>query len=660
MNKFKSFITLSVLGIAVLASCQQEKEIDITPLSDGEVAFYMPSSKATKASSGSMASIKGAVIPVGEDENGTSIYLEESISYLGSPQSVGPQTKGTPVYTGNFINVSNGSFKSTVKAATDSGPETVLYPNEVFKYDEKKFFRHDYPNGLWNNAPLNFYMWMPGTMNEAEITSMEGGKITFNYDGSKLLQSGEEEVLASQMQDLLFASRHFTDRDATGDFESYDMVNGAPLLFQHALTGVKFATANHISNEETGTKTIIDKVVFKNLKDKGTCVVTSIGQEDNPTAPYELDNTTYYSSGMDTYVYWTDASSPKSGTLYAQTFTEDNFVKNPYSSHYDYDSEGAKNDGFFPDSFYYNDAAWAGSGTHRSTDWNMNDKDATLTFWFMPQQLSEDVELEVTFHIVFHTNTSSGTDEWEGQPITRTIKFGDLTRAQKTDENGNITYGDYPTWRAGELRTYVLKAQEVDVEIVDQIVEGTKKDLQITNVGNVPEYVRATIIAYWADANGNAVFGYTEDSVTKNEEDGSYTLNDNAEYVEPWTLEKEKSSSTAIYGTMTNFYPSINSSDWVIGTDGYYYYVGGDQNGVLGVDQSSTKVLFDSYELKTIPDIYQIDQKTLSITKVSGVKLIMEVVCQAVIAKETSSGGFVAWNDAWKEALEYDPKPAGE
>ena len=52
-------------------------------------------------------------------------------------------------------------------------------------------------------------------------------------------------------------------------------------------------------------------------------------------------------------------------------------------------------------------------------------------------------------------------------------------------------------WKPGERRTYTLKTGDVDVVITDEVVDHVKSEVKITNVGNLPHYVRAMITAQW-------------------------------------------------------------------------------------------------------------------------------------------------------------------
>ena len=81
--------------------------------------------------------------------------------------------------------------------------------------------------------------------------------ISFNYQSP--------ETGAAQ-QDILFAARSLSKAE-----HKTALPNGASVLFNHALTGVKFRLGH---NNDGVTKTNISKVVFHGLINKGSCVVT--------------------------------------------------------------------------------------------------------------------------------------------------------------------------------------------------------------------------------------------------------------------------------------------------------------------------------------------------------------------------------------------------
>lgn len=88
---------------------------------------------------------------------------------------------------------------------------------------------------------------------------------------------------------------------------------------------------------------------------------------------------------------------------------------------------------------------------------------------------------------------------------------------------------------------------DIDEDFDDKTV---KKDVKITNTGDIPVYVRAKVVANWCDKDRNIVAPW-KDNITYNE------------------------------------------TNWTKGSDGYWYYKGAVAAG------DSTKNLFDSYSYKS-------------------------------------------------------------
>lgn len=78
-------------------------------------------------------------------------------------------------------------------------------------------------------------------------------------------------------------------------------------------------------------------------------------------------------------------------------------------------------------------------------------------------------------------------------------------------------------------------AAHVTCQVDEDFDQGIKKNVKIENTSDIDAYIRAAIVVCWADANGNV----SAKPVT----DDDYTMNLN-----------------------------LNSSGWVKGNDGYYYY----------------------------------------------------------------------------------------
>ena len=393
----KSYIALTVLAMAALVSCQENNEINISTLEKGEVGFYLRGTKTTKADYAPITT-DGITIELGSDNNGHVFFLQQTVTDL---DGIGPETKGTPAYTENILDLYNKKFNATV-AKEDN---TIVESNGEFVYDEGRYkFLRKYGNDLWDNAPLYFYMWMPGALNSAvgvSALSFDKGTIKFDYDGTKL-------TTAAAMQALLLSARYFTGV-GTGD-DQYNEKEGAEALFHHALTGVKFASSNTAEEDE---KIQITEVIFNNIVDSGHCEITPA-----PEAGEYSDSLTIYSSATTTK--WTNTkvsenSSYSSGTI---------------SKIVDYKS------GNFGKTFYQ------GGNTR-----NLNDDNATQTFWLIPQEVADSVTVTIKYIV-----NGEETDRFpmtylltDAKPVIETMP------GWKRDISGVRKYEDLPK----EARDYV-------------------------------------------------------------------------------------------------------------------------------------------------------------------------------------------------------------
>ena len=610
----KTYIAMAVIGAALLSSCQREKETkELSPLNEKAVAFAIGGDAATRSDTNSPRIQQGVIIPAGQDENGTTYYLEETVVDLDRTE---PATKATPAYTENlgvlyrdqmFVHAVGGSFVDATYANLDD----KILTNGGWRY------QHTYDVNPWTadeTTPIDFYFRMPVDM--AGVVAEDGAE-PYTYDKGSITFDYVSPATAAQMQDLLFAYRKLN----YSDYKTY-LPDGAPVLFKHALTGVKFAIGN-TESDRTENQIAIKEVIFNGLLDMGTCTISPTaengGYQDIP-GTYSSANDVVWNNPD----YSTDEGTHFSSGLFGTTDADGNFTQTLV----DYTSGSFANKGAYPDSFS------AGGNTQ-----NLNDADATQTFWFMPQTIENTVTLTVRY-------TFGGKDyEW-------TIDFG------KTLKAANVV------WKAGQLRTYTLKIDDVNVMIDDtvnlvdefeetvedtQMDEGeegstfkvksykgsTKTGLSISNTGNTDAYIRAAIIGQWLDDNGNPVFGFT---------DYADQVDPVVGYVDSWYQDQfvTKEGATAparTHGTFVGLvgYDSSYSGDWVYNTeDGYYYYT-----KVVKAKESvpASDPLFVSYTVGTPPAVRVAGN-------VKNVYFELQVATQAISAKKLD-GSFYTYDEAW-------------
>ena len=487
----------------------------------------------------------------------------------------------------------------------------------------KLIYKRKYPNDIWDKKNeetpnLYFFLRTPAEYIDAKTTGITYYPTQTTVDGKtyaagSISFSYTSPATASDQKDMLFTSRPLTTADDFTLFTTADQ--GLPVLFHHALTGVKFAIAADV--KETVT---ITGVEFTGLANSGSCVITP-RKENNS---YVDDPDDYSSGGTNKTTSWTLGE----GT---GTFSQE------FSGVVSYESAGEEV-AHFGDSFYL-----AGNNN------NLNDENASETFWFIPQAMTDNVKLKIYYKV----GTGSGQD-W-------TIDFG------TTLKNKNVT------WQAGELHTYTIRIDDVNVKIEDQVTTqnptsqytGSYKDnVVITNTGNTDTYIRAAIIGQWLNSEGNPVFGFTD--FTAHTQDEQYVL------VDSWYQDQFSASGQHKHGAFKDLVGYKNDTEsgtpgaevftsdwWIKGGDGYYYfkYVVPAGKAVPAQDSDTKYIvvsssgtseltggapLFDSYTIKDAPDARVAG-------KVEEIFFELEIATQAVSAKKTD-GSYYTLAEAWAKA----------
>ena len=617
MKKF--YIALAVLATAALTSCVQEQSFNGPVIGEDDVAFVLRSGASTKAANSESPTEEGLNLKVGKYGK-HALYLEETITDI---DAIAPQTKGTPAYTENVgtlygdqlgvYSTYSGFGEATYEKAGDS------MVNGGWSY------KHKYEGVSWPEGAVDFYLRMPANAVTTPASGYNNRTVSFSFTSPSK---------ATNQQDLIFA---YTSMDQVAhDAKKAD--GGYPVTFYHALTGVKFRMGNELSDDPAKTRTYINKVEFIGIKNMGNCTIVfpEAGAEDQTPA-----------------ITWTDGATVSRTTAAApiyQEYADDDLI--------DY-TGGNK----FPESFYGDVVTADGKS---GLDKNLNDEDATMTFWLIPQVLDENVEIKVTVKI------------WDG-----TQTNGDK---EVTLELGTLLSG--LEWKAGQLRTYTIKPDVVDVKITDEMVSNStvKQNVVIKNLGNVKEYVRVNIIANWVgirqtgiDSHGQPVYedhqtvlfgfqsaeqdadgNYIDDTevLAWNDKDPEYRfLNGDVVTATSGTLYTQGGTAYRRYGTFVGL-PSLSVSTdpeaswdapkrWVR-FDKFYYYM--DPIGP-GDHLPSTASLFQSYTVNPSPTYYIADE--FGVRRLAkDVHLEMDVLVQAIkVPEDPVTGEELDFISAWKEAL---------
>ena len=629
-------LALAVIAACGLVSCQREKDIETTELGENGIAFILQGAPLTKAAE-NVRPAETVSIPVEVEDSEEQFYLEETVEDLNA--GFAPATKGTPAYTENV-----GVLYANQMAVHAIGLKASAEADAVYANMDQAMvgggwrFQHNYNGDPWpdEDTPVDFYFAMPvnmtGISEDGFTFAKTEGKQTISFDYAT-------PATASAQQDIIFAARSLSKADYLAA-----LPYGAPVLFHHALTGVKFRIVNNDEHELDSegnpkgktdrTQTYITKVTINGLKDSGSCVVTprkeTNGYVDDREDDHSSADHTFTTTGTAGTISWTYAEGTGE---FSQSFEESNIV--------DYQGGSFENKGDYPESF---------SGAANKN--NLNDADASMTFWFIPQEMTDDVVLTVEFHV------------WDGdkdQPTkTLTLNLGSIAK------NNDLT----KAWKAGELRTFSLKPLDVNVDITDKMNQFVKSDVKIKNTGNVSQYVRVYLIGNWVgkrqikpgeyNTDDTILMGYTtedgEDEVLRwNDKDFTGTA---AEPVyEKWTAPGGREYDYTPYGTFVDLPPMGTSTaggtmvhNW-IRHDKFYYYTKpiGPSNFVPDTDP-----LFTSYTVdeKKIPDFWIVDNTGLNRLLAKDVHLVMDIAVQAIEAKLDGNGNPVkTYDQAWAEAL---------
>lgn len=600
-----NLIAAAVLAMAMTACNTQELELNDYKLGEDEFGFAIEKVTATRASA------EEAPAPVTFELGNSGFYLTETVTELDYDT---PATKGTPIYTENI----DQYYPAINVVGYQQGGSDVFVPEASYEFfnnnasENRKVYSHHYSSDFWpaedQEQTLWFFLKAPQDYLDETATDFEygtsDGSIEFDY-GSPL--NGENQ------KDILFTSRTLTKAEYF-DNPNFHSQGGAPVTFYHALTAVKFRTAN--DNAGT-TKTIITKVEFTGLNASGHCKVT-------PTGNVSKENVAWSNLGTNGVVFTQEFEN----SAYSKEANVDNTI--------DYDSSNSN---------------FGSSWTSAASTKNLNDEDGSLTFWFIPQEISEDVTLKVTFRVKT-PDTPNGTE------ITHTIKIGETLNAQGVE------------WKAGQLRTYTLKPLDVDVDIFDTMEGWIKNDVHVTNTGNVHEYVRMTFVGNWYDANGDIVVGYKYAGDETNLPEGTdidemvlpwygsgypctdpndpSTIDLSLEDDETWKADKKYADPYGYFDESFLLTNIAEGSKWVRASGGYYY----KEPIGPGVElDSKTQALFQSYTLTNVPTIYVPTAGSSTRVPAEGIHLVFEMAVQAIYAPVDENGDETStWYAEWYDA----------
>ena len=598
----KIYIAIAVLAAAMLASCQREQSFDDHVFGENEVAFTFTRGGTRAAEVGNPVT-KGVSMKLGRVGN-NNLFIEETITDLNA---VSPGTRGVPVYTENVGYLEGYDLSVNVPSQGDAVYDKLddsVYDDGVDNNIDGWRYSHKYASSIWptDGSKVDFYFRMPANMTSNGVTlgtsAYSDGKTKFSY-ASPTTAEGQQDIIFSHVK--INKQQH---KDA--------LPGGYPVTFQHALTGIKFAIANELTERSKyGIK--VTGLSFVGLKSTGNCEVNvhAAGTEADPI------------------IKWSNLGGAADNTM-TQTFEyADGDSNDKYVKTYTQPGEGEADPNHFGSTFY-------GGGLSQ----NLNNDSVSYTFWVIPQSFANT---EATLRINYEMN---GVAEYMDVPLSVIAK---------------------KAWDPGQLRTFTFKLDDVNVKIEDTVTpsgnqtnayQGSVKSNPIaTNTGNKNAYIRAAIVGQWWDIRDPQkpaiVFGFRDEV-------------NNLYLVESWYqdqfVNKEKSHGEFVglagYQDNTkNTTGAATYNGWTLCTDGYYYYNSivtpepADADPNASSKPWQTTPLFTSYTLKTPPQA--IDPITLGVLPAGSLYFTLEIATQAISAADPSKmdgSDFDDWKEAWKNA----------
>ena len=443
-----------LLSVLALTGCNEMNPVAYQK-GDSVVSFVIgSSSNQTKSVVSCARTVVCDPIDLSEETGIDGLVLTEEISSLDDVwYGSGIETKGTPIYTENLVELYEQLAVTAYDGTTQKGLKDVIY-SYVEDKNNGRVFSHDYSADgeegriLWPENGLEFFIQAPAapagcTSIVHHPGSVGASTITFSYS---MPSAASGQSAAQATQDILFTNKHLASASSSDQ----------NILLYHPLVGVKFQNGNEKAETIDGVNystTTINSVTIKGIYTSGDCTVTPIYESSGSWNGGNSNggSLTTKSSGC---VSWKNLGN-KSTSGVTETF-------DGTTNEYNDGQDGGVPDSFIPNSRY-----------------NLNDAAYSKTFFLIPQ-----------------LGTTSKPDELNGITIVVEFEYGGNTYTKEIDMTGRNA------WKAGELHTYTLSLSEVEVAVDDTVEDGVKSDIEITNTGNVLSYIRAAVIANWMDDYG--------------------------------------------------------------------------------------------------------------------------------------------------------------
>ena len=578
----KKQIVWAALAAVALTSCQEEKDFQNAEKLEKGVSIIMQGGASTRSSeSTETAAREGVSIELGKI-GGQTLYLEETVVDLNN---IAPETKGTPVFTENLghlyrdkvlVHTVRGTFKD------DSNFDAVgdqMY-NNAWRYS------HEYSVDIWDpkTADVEFYVHAPSDMTAAthgvsNVSGYNNGSFSFSYTSP---------ATATDQQDIVFgwAKANYSQYRA-----AYDAQGGLRIKLYHALSGIKFAIANDLTDRTKNSIQVTGISLF-DLDNTGTCTVTDGGES----------------------ISW-ESSNIATDTL-SQAISPNDLV--------DFDKNTDKN--------HFGKTYFDGG-----TSQNLNDAKATKTFWVIPQSLNGSAAvLRINYtmnnraeYLDINLGTAIPSTTWgEGELRTYTLRLDEVkVKIEDSVDIKTATEHIETDWGEEDITTFK---------------GSTKQNVVITNTSNTDAYIRAAIIGQWRTPSGDPVFGYTDFTEGVQLVDSWYM--DQFVTVPPATKPAEKQGK----------FSGLPGANWVKGDDGFYYYtlpvapgkkLGTAPQGATDAADYVGEPLFTKYEILSTP-------AAAIAGDIQDIHFTLEIAVQAISTNKLVNGTkYSDYQEAWAAAL---------
>ena len=482
-------------------------------------------------------------------------------------------TRATPAYTENFYDLYGTQLYGTAFAPQSGNAVqftdvwgsylenggTVNYRREedntyIYCYSKGQTTNLSWPDGdkLWFFLEAPYDYGTDSSKSDTKGTNRtfwSDGSIRFHYTDPNTAAAGVITNGAVNQTDFLFTSKRVEKPAQNGPKSN--------ILMYHSLTGVKFQMGNI-----DGGITTIKSVTITNIKSTGDCVLTPNYNDSNTSAENHKSNKDVDqlkdASKSSKCAVWSNQNTPVS---YTETFNMNSNGTTNYEN----------NPAHFAQDFYTDEKNNNAARDHYT--YNLNDASGTKTLYLVPQTLTADSKIIVEYQVgnkIYKREASLPADK---------------------------------VWKAGELHTYTLTVNKVDVSITDEMYDENtvKGSVVATNTGNVTAYLRAAVVAAWC---------YGDDTDFNNAV-APYVYN-NSEY----TL----------------------GTGWMKGTDGFFYY-----KIPVKAGQTTNSAIFESFAPKTASPF-------------AGAHLEVKLFLQGVQYDEAKEKVTAAWGSTIASQLTTTPE----